>query len=91
MKIAFALGALIACCPVVLVAQSATPTPSGVSTHPTATSNGDVASSPKMPMGATVTPESVAAQKDPAIIGTPAWWSTRSTADGKPLSADPKH
>ena len=37
-----------------------------------------------------VAPENAAGGKasgDPKMIGTPAWWSTHSTADGKPLSA----
>lgn len=48
----------------------------------TATSTGDV-SGP----GADVTQAMLAAQKNPNIIGTPAWWTTHSTADGKPMSA----
>jgi hypothetical protein len=31
-----------------------------------------------------VTPAMLKAQQDPNLIGSPAWWSTRATADGKP-------
>jgi hypothetical protein len=31
------------------------------------------------------------ARKDPKLIGSPAWWALHATADGKPLSAQPKH
>jgi hypothetical protein len=36
---------------------------------------------------ANVTPAMIKAQQDPSLIGSPAWWRTHSTADGKPLSA----
>ena len=41
--------------------------------------------------GSEVTPAMEKARKDPNLIGSPAWWSTHATADGKPLSALPKH
>ncbi len=31
-----------------------------------------------------VTPAMLKAQQDPNLIGSPAWWSTHATADGKP-------
>ncbi len=31
-----------------------------------------------------VTPTMLKAQQDPNLIGSPAWWSTHATADGKP-------
>ena len=36
--------------------------------------------------GAVATTNS-AAQNDASVIGTPAWWKSHSTADGKPLGA----
>jgi len=86
-KTAFALGALIACCPVILHAQTKT-APPAMAAKPAMAAP---AMSTGTMMGAPVTPEMMAAQKDPALMGSPAWWSTRSTADGKPLSANPKH
>ncbi len=87
MKTAFAVGALVACCPVLLHAQT--------KTAPAMAAKPAMAAPAMAPagtmMGATVTPEMMAAQKDPNFMGSPAWWSTRSTADGKPLSADPRH
>ncbi len=38
--------------------------------------------------GGAVTSEMLAEQKDPKLMGSPAWWSTHATADGKPLSAE---
>ena len=29
----------------------------------------------------------IKAQDDPNLIGSPAWWKTHATADGKPLGA----
>lgn len=49
----------------------------------TTTSTGEVSSS-----SAEVTPAMLAAQKNPNVIGTPAWWANHATADGKPLSAE---
>jgi len=51
----------------------------------TATAAGDVAGP-----GAEVTAAMLKAQQDPNIIGTPAWWKTHATADGKPISDAPK-
>lgn len=31
-----------------------------------------------------VTPQMLEEQQDPNLIGSPAWWSTHATADGKP-------
>jgi hypothetical protein len=53
----------------------------------TSTSTGDVSSQ----RSSTVTPEMLKAQQDPKIIGSPAWWKTHGTADGKPVSAPPSH
>ena len=38
-----------------------------------------------------VSPAVEKARKDPNLIGSPAWWALHSTADGKPLSDQPKH
>ena len=87
MKTALALGAIIACCPAMLAAQTSTKTtpqthPASVVKGPVAqTSTGDVARS-----GEAISQAMLAGQKDPNLIGSPAWWSTRATADGKPLS-----
>lgn len=32
--------------------------------------------------------KAIAEQKDPNLVGSPAWWSTHATADGKPLGAE---
>ena len=80
-----ATAAAIAMCPAVMLAQSQTGTSSTAKmTHPTVTSSsaGDV-SGP----GDDVTQAMLKEQSDPNMIGTPAWWSTHATADGKPLSA----
>ena len=53
----------------------------------TSTSTGDVSSSSQ---GSTVTPEMLKGQQDPNIIGSPAWWKSHATADGKPISGPPK-
>jgi hypothetical protein len=47
----------------------------------TTTSTGDVSASTN------VTPDMLKAQSDPNIIGSPAWWRTHATADGKPAGA----
>lgn len=52
----------------------------------TTTSTGDVSSS-----STEVTAAMLAAQKNPNVIGTPAWWANHATADGKPLSAEPSY
>jgi hypothetical protein len=79
-----ALGVALA--PGVLLAQSKTSTDtsktsSASQTTTTTASTGDVSSS------SNVTPAMLKAQDDPNLIGSPAWWKTHSTADGKPLSA----
>ncbi len=38
--------------------------------------------------GATITQETLQRQKDPNLIGSPAWWSRHSTADGKPRQSE---
>lgn len=88
MKTAFVLGAIIACCPAVLMAQTSTKTtpqaqPAPAMQHPTTrTSNGDVGGAGDM------TESMMAGQKNASLIGSPAWWSSHSTADGKPLSTN---
>jgi len=52
----------------------------------TATATGEVAGP-----GADVTSAMLKAQEDPNLIGSPAWWKTHATADGKPLSAATRH
>ena len=79
-----ATGAVaVALVPGVLFAQSKTSTETSKTT--TTTSTGEVSS-----ISANVTPAMLKAQDDPNLIGSPAWWKTHSTADGKPLSAEPK-
>lgn len=53
----------------------------------TSTSTGDVSSSSQR---SSVTPEMLKGQQDPNIIGSPAWWKSHATADGKPISGPPK-
>jgi hypothetical protein len=48
----------------------------------TVTSTGEVSGASE----ANVPAAAVAAQQDAKLIGSPAWWSTRATADGKPKS-----
>jgi hypothetical protein len=43
-----------------------------------ATSTGEVSTDPN------VTQAMIAAQNDPNLIGSPAWWKNHGTADGKP-------
>jgi hypothetical protein len=79
-----ALG--IALAPGVVLAQSKTSTDtsksSSASQTTTTTSAGDVSS-----LTSNVTPAMLKAQDDPNLIGSPAWWKTHATADGKPLSS----
>lgn len=69
------LAAAIAVCPAVLLAQQTSP-----KTTTTTSSAGEVSEN--------VPQHAVAEQKDPNLVGSPAWWSTHATADGKPLSAE---
>jgi hypothetical protein len=62
---------------------SAHPNTAVTSTTTRSTAAGEVASS-----GAAVTSPMIAEQNDPKLIGSPAWWRTHATADGKPLSAE---
>jgi hypothetical protein len=39
-------------------------------------------------VSANVPEAAITEQKDPKLIGSPAWWSTHATADGKPLSEE---
>jgi hypothetical protein len=39
-------------------------------------------------VSASVPQAAIEEQKDPKLLGSPAWWSTHATADGKPLSAE---
>jgi hypothetical protein len=73
--------------PAAALAQSTTGTDTTKSTKQTTTttSTGDV-SSP----GGAVTSAMLKAQEDASHIGTPAWWKTHATADGKPLNAESK-
>ena len=76
----------IALAPGVVLAQSKTSSDtsktSSAKQTTTTTSTGDVSS-----ISANVTPAMIKAQDDPNLIGSPAWWKTRSTADGKPLAS----
>ena len=77
--------AAIAALPAVAFAQQSTAPPAQPGTTPTqgavtrTTSAGSVAGQP-----AGVTQQALNAQHDPNLIGSPAWWQTHSTADGKP-------
>ena len=48
----------------------------------TTTSTGDVSSAGNIDRN--VTQAMIAAQNDPNLIGSPAWWKNHGTADGKP-------
>lgn len=69
------LAAAIAICPGIILAQQTTPKKTT-----TASSAGEVS--------ANVPQKAVEEQKDASLVGSPAWWSTHSTADGKPLGAE---
>lgn len=78
----FATAALaVVLIPGVASAQSKMAKDSSAQRTTSSVSNGEVAGP-----GADVTPAMLKAQEDPNIIGTPAWWKTHVTADGKPLS-----
>jgi hypothetical protein len=53
-------------------------------TTTTSTSTGDVSSSGNIDKN--VTQAMTAAQNDANLIGSPAWWKTHGTADGKPIT-----
>ena len=76
----------VALAPGVVLAQGKTTTDTTkakAATDTTATtSTGDVSTTPS-----NVTDAMIKAQDDPNIIGSPAWWKTHATADGKPLGA----
>jgi hypothetical protein len=84
-----AMAALaVALVPGAAMAQSKTAKDTSPSRHygdssrvTSATATGDVAGP-----GGEVTAAMLKAQQDPNIIGTPAWWKTHATADGKPMS-----
>jgi hypothetical protein len=69
------LAAAFALIPGVVLAQTTRPQQPPVRTS----SAGEV--SENVPQAA------IEAQKNPQLIGSPAWWSTHSTADGQPLNA----
>ncbi|HZS59089.1 MAG TPA: hypothetical protein VFA43_07445 [Gemmatimonadaceae bacterium] len=73
------LAAAIAVCPAVLLAQQTSPKSSSKATA-TTTSAGEVSEN--------VPQKAIEEQKDPNLVGSPAWWTTHATADGKPLSAE---
>lgn len=75
----------VALAPGVLFAQSKTSTDTSKSSsasQTTTTSTGDVSAS-----ASEMTPAMLKAQDDPNLIGSPAWWKTHATADGKPLGS----
>jgi hypothetical protein len=90
MRIEFLVAGVVALCPALAISQAPAhhaPQPNLVVQADTTpretkavTSNGDVEDR-------NVTPAMIKAQQDPSLIGSPAWWRTHSTADGKPLSA----
>lgn len=78
----------VALVPAAAMAQSKTAKDTSASRHygdssrtTTTTATGDVAGP-----GNEVTSAMLKAQQDPNIVGTPAWWKTHKTADGKPIS-----
>jgi hypothetical protein len=80
--------AAIALCPAIALGQARSDTTAKATGQDTAqknvtsTSTGAIASEST---GANRTMNK--GQDDANVIGTPAWWKTRSTADGKPLGA----
>lgn len=52
----------------------------GRAARDTTTSAGEVAPAANVP------PQALSEQKDAKLIGSPAWWETHATADGKPKS-----
>ena len=89
MRIEFLVAGAVALCPALAISQAPahhTPQPGMVAQADTTpretkvTSNGELEDQ-------NVTPAMIKAQQDPSLIGSPAWWRTHSTADGKPLSA----
>ena len=91
MRIEFLVASAVALCPALAITQAPahhTSRPSIVAQADTTpreakatTANGEVEDP-------NVTPAMIKAQQDPSLIGSPAWWRTHSTADGKPLSAE---
>jgi hypothetical protein len=69
------LAAAIALCPGVILAQQSS------KQRPTTTSASSAGE-----VSASVPQKAIEEQKDPNLIGSPAWWSTHATADGKPLN-----
>ena len=67
------LAAAIAICPGVILAQRTSPTKTT-----TTSSSGEVSEA--------VPQHAIAEQQDPNLVGSPAWWSTHLTADGRPLT-----
>jgi hypothetical protein len=89
MRIEFLVAGAVALCPALAISQAPAHHPRQPSMVVQAdttpgdtkmTSNGEV-------QDKNVTPAMIKAQQDPSLIGSPAWWRTHATADGKPLSA----
>jgi hypothetical protein len=79
------LAAAFALVPGVILAQtSSKTTPPDRGRHPAATTSASSAGE----IAENVPPKAIEEQKDPNLIGSPAWWTTHATADGKPLSAE---
>jgi hypothetical protein len=86
-----AVAAAVALCPAMLVGQARSDTtkpnnPVSQATQDT-TKKATTTSSAAGEVSAQVSPEVQKARQDPNLIGSPAWWSNHSTADGKPVSA----
>lgn len=83
--------AAVALCPAAVLAQNSAPKPDS-SPPPTAVraDSAPHVSAPSASSGdvskglAPVTGTMLKAQEDPALVGSPAWWRTHATADGKP-------
>jgi hypothetical protein len=73
----------VALCAGVASAQTSSKQPPATR-HPTATTSASSAGE----VSESVPQTAIEEQKDPKLTGSPAWWSTHGTADGKPLSAE---
>jgi len=82
-------AAVVALCPAVLLGQTKeqTPPPEAPSTGTTTVVTRSTAAGEVTAHGATVTPQLLSEQNDPKLVGSPAWWRTHATADGKPVNA----
>ncbi len=78
------LAVAVALCSGVASAQTSSRQPPAQTRHPTAATSGSSAGE----VSESVPQSALDEQKDPKLLGSPAWWATHATADGKPLSAE---